>query len=66
MVTVRNKFNTIQKTSERLRMTNIKVFNCIEVLTAESIPTKPKAKCKVPWESLELGKQEIMEKNILN
>ena len=50
MVTERNKFDTLQETSER-HTPNDKyehfVTNRIEA-AAKTIPTKPRAKCRVP------------------
>ena len=51
MVTVRNKFNTLQGISER-RTPNDKYKNFVSALIqafAECIPTKPRAKCRVSW-----------------
>ena len=54
MVSVRNKFDTPQKTSERHALNDKYenfVITYIETV-AECIPTKPRAKWRVPWESI--------------
>ena len=51
---MRNKFNTLWETSER-PTPNVEyehfVTSYIEA-AAECFPTKPKAKCRVPWEAI--------------
>ena len=48
---VRNKFDTLQETSERHTLNHKYenfVTNRIEAAAAECTPTKPRAKCRVP------------------
>ena len=59
MVTVRNKFNTLLKISETLIL-NDEYENFINAhmeAAAECIPTKPRPKCRVPWETLTVRKK---------
>ena len=54
MVTVRNKFNNFQEISET-HTPNNEYKNFVtpnREATAECIPTKPRAKCRVSWESV--------------
>ena len=55
MVTARNKFNTLQEICERH---SLNVTAHIEAAAAECIPTKLRAKCRVPWESLVVRKNQ--------
>ena len=51
MVTVKNKFDTLQETSERPTPNN-KYENFVTIhikAAAKCIPAKPRAKYKVPW-----------------
>ena len=55
MVIVKTKFDTLQETSERHTLSDedeIFVTTHMEAV-AECIPTKPRVKCRVPWESLQ-------------
>ena len=61
MVTVRNKFDILQETSET-HTPNNKYENFITnhmqaAAVAECIWTKPRAKCRVTWESLVVRKK---------
>ena len=60
MVTIINTFDTLQGTSERHTL-NDKYENFptahIEAAAAKCIPAKPRAKCRVLWESLFVGKK---------
>ena len=51
MVAVRNKFNTVSETSKR-HILNDKYGNCVcahmEAAEAECMPSKARAKCRVP------------------
>ena len=59
-VTVRNKFDALQEISETYTP-NDKYKNFItahpKAAAAECISTKPRAKCRVPWESLVVRKK---------
>ena len=55
-VTVRKKFDTIHETSEKHTLNN-KYENFVATnkeAAAECIPTKPRAECRVPLESIEV------------
>ena len=54
MIIVRNKFNTLQDTSERHTL-NGEYENFVTTHIEEAaiyIPTKPKAKCRISWETI--------------
>ena len=54
MVTVRNKLDTLKETSER-HYPNDEYENFVTAHTeeaAEYILTKPRTKCRIPWESI--------------
>ena len=58
-ITLRNKFDTLQEISETLTL-NDEYENFINVhmeVAAECIPTKLKAKNRVPWETLAVKKK---------
>ena len=60
MVTLRNKFNTLQGISET-QTSNDEYENFVTAhmeVAAECILTKPRAKCKVPWESIIVRKKQ--------
>ena len=65
MVNVRNKFDTLQETSERYTL-NDEYENFITTrieAAVECIPTKPRAKCRVLWESIaDRRKEDDMKK----
>ena len=63
-VTVRNKFDTLHETPER-HTPNDEYESFVMETAEDCIPTKPKVKCKVPWESL-VGNYKITLKNILS
>ena len=66
-VTVRNKFESLQETSE-IHTPNDDYENFLTAYmeaVIECVPTKPKAKCRVPWESQEARKQRDHLKSIL-
>ena len=59
-VNIRNKFDTLQKTFKRL-IANDEFENIVTTdkeAAAECIPTKPRAKCSVLWESIALRVKE--------
>ena len=59
MITKRNKFNTLQEISETLTP-NDEYENFVKAhieAAAECIPTKLKAKHRVPWETLAIRKK---------
>ena len=59
MVTERNKFNTHQEISETYTL-NDEYENFVSAYmeeAAECIPTKSRAECRVPWESLVVWKK---------
>ena len=59
MVTVRNKFDTLQETSERyIPNDEYEKFVTTYIEAAEYMPTKPRAKCRVLLESI-----VVMEKH---
>ena len=61
MITVRNKFDSLPEISETYTL-NDKYENFVTThieAAAESIPTKPRGKCRTPWESI-ARKNEIM------
>ena len=61
-VTVRNKFDTLQETSERATP-NDEYENFVTThmeAAAECIATQPRPKCTVPWESLVIKKKSIL------
>ena len=57
-VTVRNKFHTLQETSERHTLNDeYKIFFTAHIKVAvKCIQTKPRAKCRFAWESLVIKK----------
>ena len=58
MITVRNKFDTLQEISERHAPNDeYENFVTAHLEAAECIPTKPRVKCKTPWESLVVRKK---------
>ena len=64
IVTVRNKFHTHQEISERhIPNDEYEKFVTVPMKTsAECIPTEPKGKCRIPWKSLVVRKNEITSK----
>ena len=53
MLTIRNKFDTLQKISER-HILNDKYKNFTQAhkeAAAKCIQSKPRTKCRIPWES---------------
>ena len=61
MIAVRNKFDNLQEASETLTP-NSEYENFINThmeAAAECIPTKPRAKHRVPWETLVIRKNKI-------
>ena len=67
-ITVRNKFNTLQETSEIHILNHNKCENFISIhieKAAECIPIKPQTKCRVPWESITGKKWDNMKKAFL-
>ena len=63
MVTVRNKFDTLQKTSEGYIL-NSKYENFVNAqieAAANCIPTKPTAKFRVPWDNMKKNLYLIKE-----
>ena len=70
MLKVRNKFDTLQETSKRYTL-NDKYENFVMAnieAAAGCIPTKPRPKCRVPWEAIAIReKQDNMKKaSLLN
>ena len=63
--TVRNKFDALQETSKRhTRDDEYENFVTAHIeAVSESIPTKPKAKYRVPWESI-AKKNKIKQDNV--
>ena len=60
MVTITNKFDTLQETSERLTPNDEHknfVTTHIEAAT-KCIPTKSRLKCSVPWELIGLKEKQ--------
>ena len=59
MVTVINKFNTLQEISETHTLNDEYEYFVAAHMEAAAgyIPTKPKAECRVPWESLVVRKK---------
>ena len=53
MVTIKNKFDTLQEVSEtHTPIEEYENFVTVHIkVAAECIPTKPRAKCRVPYES---------------
>ena len=65
MVTVRNKFDTLQETSEK-HTPNDEYENFVTThmeAAAECIPAKPRAKCRVLWEAIAIRKKQDNMKN---
>ena len=59
MITLRNKFNTLQKISKPLTSTN-KYKNLVNThmeAAGECIPTKLRTKPRVPWETFTVRKK---------
>ena len=67
MVTERNKLNSLHEISET-HTPNEEYENFatahIKAAAAECIPTKPRAKCRVPWKLLELKKKRYNMKTV--
>ena len=56
MITVRNKFDTLQEISKIFQMKNTKTLSM--EAAADCIPTKLRAKCRVPWETQTVWKKQ--------
>ena len=65
-VTTRKKFDTIQEISER-HAPHYEYENFVTV-AVKIIPTKPRAKCRVPWEAVAIRKtlDNMKKESLLN
>ena len=62
MITVRNKFDTLLKSSEK-HTPNDEYENFVTThieATAKCIPFKPRIKCRVPWKSIIVRKKTFL------